>query len=776
MKPATDRDLETVALKCLRKEPSARYGSAEELAQDLERWLEGIPILARPLGGWARALRWSRRHPLAAALGVALLLSLAAILAGASVAVMRIQRAEEKSTASLRESLLREAGSLRLGGGLGHRTEGLRLLREAAALGGPAPFRLRARNELLATLARTDLEFVPSAVTSMPAQPERHAVLFTHRAIASVTNETTIAFHALRDGAPMGRLTWREDPVVSLDASSPDGRYLAVWHQANFRIWELATGAHLPLAPATNLVFAFHPREQLVVIQTNANEAIGLELPSGRELFRWKAPLPRLAGRDSGWHTLAFSPNGRQLAGASATSRLIELMTSDTGDQIRVLTNSAHTVAMSWSQDGRLLAAATADNHIMLWETASGALRWESPPMVNRARRLAFHPRGEWLAAACEDDYVRLLDLATGRITFEHPGQSPQLAFSPRGHWLGPIHWQGQAGLLEIRRPAEFSSFEAGPEHLRLSGGQFGAHGRILSVGHSDQVVLCDPVRGTRYRTRNDWRMSACLFLPTQDQLLVAEGNGMVRYALSFGSRGELEFSSPEIVHPGSGWTALNLSPDGRCFAAYNRRTQMATIFDHTLTNRLSSVGPHADVGDVTVSPDGRWVTTGSHANRNLKLWDATRGDLVRTSNIGVHPRGAFSNDGRWLAVTSEDEFELWEAGTWKNVLSFPPRSGRRVFGAAAFSPDGHTLAIVVDRFTVQLFDLRQQVSIGTLRPPVASQLQGLAYAPDGSRLAAFGNNATVAVWHLHEIDRALADFGLSWDLSPAQSGGLWDR
>jgi hypothetical protein len=58
----------------------------------------------------------------------------------------------------------------------------------------------------------------------------------------------------------------------------------------------------------------------------------------------------------------------------------------------------------------------------------------------------------------------------------------------------------------------------------------------------------------------------------------------------------------------------------------------------------------------------------------------------------------------------------------------------------------------------------------------VASQLQGLAYAPDGSRLAAFGNNATVAVWHLHEIDRALADFGLSWDLSPAQSGGLWDR
>jgi serine/threonine-protein kinase len=74
--PSVARDLETICLKCLSKDPNRRYGSAEMLAEDLDRWRTGESILARPVSGAEKLWSWCRRHPGTASLGTAVALLL----------------------------------------------------------------------------------------------------------------------------------------------------------------------------------------------------------------------------------------------------------------------------------------------------------------------------------------------------------------------------------------------------------------------------------------------------------------------------------------------------------------------------------------------------------------------------------------------------------------------------------------------------------------------------------------------------------------------------
>jgi WD40 repeat protein len=136
--PGADRDLDTIALKCLEKDPARRYGSAEALAAELERWLNGEPIQARPSTAWERAVKWARRRPAAAALLVVSALSLVAILALGAVFNVRLRverdnalRQEQVAVTRLREGLFERVRAERLAG---RRTQAVDLLRELVPL------------------------------------------------------------------------------------------------------------------------------------------------------------------------------------------------------------------------------------------------------------------------------------------------------------------------------------------------------------------------------------------------------------------------------------------------------------------------------------------------------------------------------------------------------------------------------------------------------------------------------------------------------------------
>src|SRR5688572_9293814 len=104
LNPSVPRDLETLCLKCLEKDPIRRYTTALELSQELDRFLRDEPIRARPAGPAHRAWRWARRNPAIAGLGVAVLLMLAAVALTSTIAALRIARAEQGRAEKLRES------------------------------------------------------------------------------------------------------------------------------------------------------------------------------------------------------------------------------------------------------------------------------------------------------------------------------------------------------------------------------------------------------------------------------------------------------------------------------------------------------------------------------------------------------------------------------------------------------------------------------------------------------------------------------------------------
>ncbi|MCI0539869.1 MAG: serine/threonine-protein kinase, partial [Verrucomicrobiales bacterium] len=396
LNPAIDRDLETICLKCLEKSPAARYSSAEAMAEDLERWIEKRPIHARRAGAFERCWRWCQREPALATAVAGCAALLLAVPVGSAIAAFRIRQAERKATAALRDSLVNQARSLRLASEIGHRAEGLRLLREACQLGGPADFQQRARDELLATLVRTDMQFSNLPALHFARDPALNVADARFTRLASLVASNTVLVQSLETGRELVRLSTGPEPVTLLEQFSHDGRFLGLRDADGMSIWDTDTGQRCFATNGAQRVFCFAPDRSHLVLEEWNYTATVLELPSLRVIRQLTGSAPAAKGRAQGWSAIAISPEEQTLAVARGRDRVIEWIDMETGASVRRATNRAPVVALAWSPDGEKLAAALSNGRVPVFGPRRGKM-FDLPAMPAAARSLAFNSDGSLL-------------------------------------------------------------------------------------------------------------------------------------------------------------------------------------------------------------------------------------------------------------------------------------------------------------------------------------------------------------------------------------------
>jgi WD40 repeat protein len=770
LNPGVPLDLETICLKCLEKDAGRRYASAQELADELGRFLRDEPILARPLRAPGKLLRWCRRKPaLALSLGAAAMLFLVIVI-GSPIAIVRIDRgrkmaeaAERRTQTQLYTALLEQARATVRSAELGQRVNALDALRRAAAISNTVEL----RREALAALSLPDLRFerqlpLPTNATEAALDPA-----FERLAICKGTGPVEI--RAVADNRLIALLPASTNLLAYQTFWGPDGKFLSVkrdWdaggRRAELEVWDVAAARLVVVLPGCSWgAISFHPKRPWIMAAQSGAVAIW-DLESGRELKRFPFSSDPI-------HLVRYSPDGESFAARQALSgRSAVTVRSATSGEVMLTRDLTEWIAM-----------------------------------------LAWHPKRQWLALADHDGKIQLLDPQTGEthLLGRHKAQAVTLAFSPDGNYLMSGGWEREMICWDIG--ARQRAFSIGLDSYHF---QFSTDGRQCStvvrsrstanasIGfyHDLKLHAFEPAVAHReFREELGAQLRSAAFSPDGRWLAASANKRCGLWDLSRNEPGALDsdayntqlcftrdgqalFASrteegnnecfrwqflPAMNHASPPQlTRLPLSkPDGFTSLAVHSNT---IVFTGEKGSQLSALGDLEDdsryhwaqtsQGYNGISPDGKWLAIrraygdALYIHRLPGLEEVAK--LKDEAIIGDFQFSPLSDEMVTFSA-SRHVATFWRVGTWEKI-----RSVTNVI-RVLYTPDPRLLWLARDWRTAGLYDAQ------TLEPllPLPVGTHPLALGPDGRHLAVSMELRRLLVWDLGEVRRRLRETGLDW-------------
>jgi serine/threonine protein kinase/WD40 repeat protein len=804
--PRIPRDLETIVLKTIAKNPSNRFLTAGELARELERFVEGRPIRSRRVSVPERLWRWSRRNP-AVALLILLAATLTSILAiGSTVAAWKFReqrnavqieedktranlgralKAERKGREELGRSLLLQARALRYSRQPGRRFDALQTLTGAAKIAhevnAPPEHLAELRDEVIASHALVDAKPVGtwerpnwSPITAaFCIDADRHLVL---------GQNGSMHVHRLSDRSKV-RVVGSDRPAArTWPRFVPGGRFVYVWSGTpHTELWDLERGEVPAAWPADVSAVAHRPDGKQLAALRSDGELRVYDLPGMTESSRCRlvGPMPsqflisQMALAEDGHRLALVRPDlARAWVYELASGRVVRELNLPTIPWVE---------SLALSRNGRILAVVQ-DRDIAVYDVVDGEQLALLEGHQTGGVRAWFQPGGDLLASECWDNTVRLWEPIRGRLLLTLGGVF--LGWARGGSCLA-IGRDQEVNLHQIvsgdvRRSIDCRILDE-PAVRSLYGPMrvgYSSDSQLIGITIQQGVLIVRASDGVGLALLPIGHCDQALFLPG-GALLTYNETGLCRWPVRRLEGGTLRMGPPEpLALPDQGrgfvFSGLATSASGRLVGAASLRQRGPVLLDPDQPWRRTWLLPHQGAADVAISPDGRWVATAgrgvSAESRQAKVWDAATGRLLVQFAVG-NAKAAFSSDSQWLGVGGESRYRFYRTGSWTPGPEFDHAEfeGRMPL---AFHP-GSRIAAILDarRFRIRLVDVETGRLLATLVAPEDAMTYALAFSPDGRYLAAGQMERRVDVWDLSAIHRRLGELDLAQEL-PDLFGG----